>query len=109
MKTSKALSAAFLMASAILAAPAALAEQPRNVQAAFAFNPNDPAAEIYADLVRTARKACEFHGVRMLKLMEHEKACVKAMLNDGVAKLGRPDVAAIHGGSLPTAEAAARG
>jgi len=96
MKTSKTLPAAFLLAVSTLAAPAALAGEPQTVRAAFSFNPAASAAEIYADLERTARRACEFNGTRSLNMAEHEKACVKEMVANGVAKLGRQDVAAAH-------------
>jgi UrcA family protein len=96
MKTFKALPAAFLLAVSALAAPAALAGEPQTVRAAFSFNPAASAAEIYSDLERTARQACEFNGRRPLTTIRHEKACVKEMVADGVAKLDRQDVAATH-------------
>lgn len=102
MKAPKALSAALLVASAILLAPAALAEQPRDIRVAFTFNPSDSAADIYSGLERTVRKACEFRGVRSLTVIKHEKACMKSMLDNGVTRLARPDVAAIHNSYLAT-------
>jgi D-aminopeptidase len=95
MKMFKALPAAFALAVSALAAPAALAE-PQTLRAAFTFNPQAPAAEIYAGLERIARRACEFSGKRTLKMTQHEAACANEMIADGVAKLGRQDVAATH-------------
>ena len=110
MKTPNALTAAFVLASAVLAAPAAFAEGPREtIHARFAFNPDQPAAEIYSDLTRTARKACELSGTRSLHIVKHEQACMKEMVEDGVAKLDRADVAAVHNGYFATANAGTRG
>jgi hypothetical protein len=110
MKTPNTLTAAFILATAVLAAPAALGDSPREpIQARFAFNPNDPAAEIYSDLMRTARRACELHGTRSLNMIRVEQSCISQMVEDGVAKLGRADVAAVHNGYFATANAGTRG
>jgi len=110
MKTPNAITAAFILATAGLAAPAALAESPhKTVEARFAFNPHDPAAEIYSDLTRTARRACELHGTRSLSMVKVEQACINEMVQDGVAKLDRADVAAVHNGYFATASAGDRG
>lgn len=110
MKTTKGLAAAFIFASAVIAAPAAFADsQKESVNARFAFNPGEPAAEIYSDLVRTARRACEVHGTRSLNMVKHEQACTKEMVQDGVSKLGRADVAAVHNDYFATANAGTRG
>lgn len=110
MKTPNGLTAAFILASATLAAPAAFAEGPqREISARFAFNPDEPAAEIYQDLNRTARRACELSGTRSLKVAKHERACVAEMVQDGVSKLGRADVAAVHNDYFATANAGTRG
>ena len=109
MKTPNGLTAAFILASAVLAAPAAFADGSKEpVHARFAFNPNDPAAEIYSDLTRTANRACELSGTRSLNMIKIEQACAKEMVQDGVAKLGRPDVAAVHNGYFATANAGTR-
>jgi len=110
MKTPNAITAAFILASAVLAAPAAFADGPRQtIEARFAFNPAEPAAQIYSDLTRTARRACELSGTRSLHMVKHEQACMKEMVQDGVAKLDRPDVAAVHNGYFATAHAGTRG
>ena len=111
MKTPNGVTAAFILASAVLAAPAAFAEGPwdTTVQARFAFDPNEPAVEIYSDLTRTARRACELNGTRTLNVTKHEQACMKEMIQDGVTKLGRSDVAAVHNGYFATANAGTRG
>jgi hypothetical protein len=110
MKTPQAITAAFILASAVLAAPAAFADGPRQtIQARFAFNPDEPAAQIYSDLTRTARRACELSGTRSLNAVKHEHACVEEMVQDGVAKLGRADVASVHDSHFATANAGTRG
>ena len=110
MKTLNTLTAAFILATAVVAAPAALADSPREpIQARFAFNPSDPAVEIYSDLTRTARRACELSGTRSLNMVRLEQACIREMVQDGVAKLGRADVAAVHNGYFATANAGTRG
>ena len=94
----------------MLAAPAALADGPREeVKTRFAFNPKDPAVEIYSDLTRTARRACDLPGTRSLNMVRVEQACIKEMVEDGVAKLGRADVAAVHNNYFATASAGTRG
>ena len=104
------LTAALILATAVLAAPAALADGPREtINARFAFNPSEPAAEIYSDLTRVARRACELNGTRSPSIVKHEQACMKEMVEDGVSKLGRPDVAAVHNGYFATANAGTRG
>ena len=95
---------------AISSAPAALAESPhKSIDARFAFNPNDPAARIYADLTRTAERTCGLSGKRPLSLLRGERACIQEMVQDGVNKLGRADVAAVHNGYFATANAGDRG
>jgi hypothetical protein len=110
MKTRTTLTAALVLATAALAAPAALADGPRqSIQARFAFNPSESAIEIYSDLTRVARRACEVNGTRSLNMLKHEQACVREMVQDGVTKLGRADVAAVHNGYFATANAGTRG
>jgi len=107
MKTPNKLVAAVILASAVLAAPA-FAETPKEkFETRFAFNPNDPANEIYSDLTRTARRACEVPGMLSLRMSKSEQACIKEMVQDGVTKIGRPDVAAVHNSSF--ADAGTRG
>jgi UrcA family protein len=110
MDTPNGVTAAFILASAVLAAPAAFADGPREtIEARFAFDPNDQAAQIYQDLNRTAKRACELNGTRSLNIVKHEQACIREMVQDGVTKLGRADVAAVHNDYFATANAGTRG
>jgi UrcA family protein len=110
MKTPNGLTAALIVASAVFAAPAAFAEHPqKEVKARFAYDPADQAVKIYDDLNRTARRACELTGTRSLNVVKHERACTAEMVQDGVNKLGRSDVAAVHNDYYATASAGTRG
>jgi hypothetical protein len=110
MKTPNGLTAAFVLASAVLAAPAASADAlHERIDARFHFDPGAPAAEIYRDLTRTAERACELAGGGSRHLQRHERNCIAEMVRDGVNKLNRADVAAVHNGFFATANADARG
>ena len=110
MKTPTGLTAAFILASAVIAAPAAFADSPREpVEARFHYNPKAQATAVYKDLSRTARQACEASGTRSLATRKLEQSCVMEMIDDGIAKLGRADVAAVHNGFFATADAGTRG
>ena len=98
MKTSKALLATILIAAGILSAPAVHAQDMRKMEVAFTYRPGDSAKEIYHDLQRTARQACQVHGVRALYLKKYQRTCEKKVIENGVARLNRADVAAIHTG-----------
>lgn len=89
---------AFIAASTVLAlasAPAASA-QTTSFEARFTYNPEAPAEAIYAKLERTAQFACESPGVRGPKFRRDEQACAARLLNDVVARIGRPDIAGVH-------------
>lgn len=97
------------MAASFAAAPAAFADNRREVRVAFAYNTADTAEHIYADLERTARNACDLHGARSLQIRKAERACVKEMVDEGVGKLQRSDIAALHKGGPATPAAGNRG
>ncbi|MDP3738628.1 MAG: hypothetical protein Q8R02_14630, partial [Hyphomonadaceae bacterium] len=82
------------------AAPAAFAERQSEVRVAFTYNTADTAERIYADLERTARDACDFKGSNSLQIRKLERACAKGMIDQGVTKLQRADVAALHNGGF---------
>jgi UrcA family protein len=98
------LAGALLVAAGLSSAPAAYAEQPQaTIQARFAYNPDDSAQDIYSGLKRTARHACQPKGKRPLAAHKDQRTCLKQMLDDGVAKIGRADIAALHNGSYASA------
>jgi UrcA family protein len=97
MKTPR-LAIALVAMAASFAAPAAFADPQREVRVSFTYKTADTAENIFSDLQRTARDACEFAGSRSLQMHTFELACVKEMVADGVAKLNRPDIAAIANG-----------
>lgn len=105
MKTPYLLPVAMLMLAGPLAAQPAAAEPPlKTIEARYAYNPADSAQKIYSGLKRTAHYACRYEGVRPLAMLKHEAKCVKEMLDDGVAKMGRADVALIHNRSFAVAD-----
>jgi hypothetical protein len=103
MNTAKLLPVALLIAAGLFIAPGAFAQE-RTISARFAYNSADSAQEIYSSLKRTARRACQFAGVRSLNVQKYEWQCVKQMLDEGVAKIGRADIAALHHGNFASAD-----
>lgn len=93
-----ALGAALLM----IAAPAGALADTAKFEIAFQYHDRAPAEKIYADLERTARFACLHAGVRDLTVRKAEKACVAEVVEDGVSKLNRSDIAQLHTGRLAT-------
>lgn len=91
---------ALLMLSVPLSAPKANAEPNglrTTVTAKFAYNPADSAAEIYADLQRTADRACESPGHRPLTRRKADKDCAAGLMDQVLKLIPRQDVAALHG------------
>lgn len=97
------------MTASFAAAPAAFAQDKHEVRVAFSYNTSDTAQQIYADLERTAREACEFNGYKSLQMRKVEQACANGMIDQGVAKLQRADVAALHNGGFTKVAAGSRG
>lgn len=88
-----------VMASA-LAAPGASAEARRTglqtVQAEFHYNPDAPAEQLYARLRRLADRMCVDHAMPQLSLRTRDRACVAEAMTDGISRIGRTDIAALH-------------
>jgi UrcA family protein len=97
------------MIGAFVAAPASQAETGaapagyKRVSVAFSYNPSAPAAKVYSDLQRKARKACTDNGVRPLALHRVSEECVAEMVESGVAQFGRADIAELHKGRITVA------
>lgn len=104
MKTPKILPVSLLIAAGLFAAPGSFADEFKTIQAKFAYNTADKAEVIYSDLKRTARDACRHDGVRTLAMQKIEWNCVKQMVDDGVARIGRADIAVLHNGNYATAD-----
>ena len=106
MKTPNTVSIAVLLLAGIFAAPSVNAQEAGRgeFQVAFTFNPDSSASEIYSSLQRLAHDVCEFHGSKSLKLRKYEKDCARQIVDNGVARLGRADVAALHHGSFAAAD-----
>jgi UrcA family protein len=92
---------ALLLMAGVLATPTASAETAphgyRMVQSAFHFNPEAPADQIYAKLRRLAERMCANPGPRPLSFRKIDKECVASAMEDGISRIGRTDIAAIHG------------
>lgn len=91
---------ALLMLSVPLASQKANAEPNgihTTVTAKFVYNPADSAAEIYADLRRTADRACESPGHRPLTRRKADKVCADGLMDEVLKRIPRQDVAALHG------------
>jgi UrcA family protein len=67
------------------------------VTAKFVYNPADSASEIYADLKRTADRACESPGQRPLTRRKADRDCAADLMVQVLKRIPRQDVAALHG------------
>lgn len=90
---------ALLMMAGILATPNASADPApghHTVQAQFRYNADAPADQIYAKLRKTAERMCAKPGLRPLAFRKADAACVDSAMQDGVSRIGRTDIAALH-------------
>lgn len=90
---------ALLMMAAGFGAPTASADlkQRPTVSASYAYSRSATAEEIHAGLQRTAERMCRTPGPRPAYLRRLENACVASAMADGIARIGRKDVAEVHG------------
>ncbi len=109
IRTPYAIPVAMLLASALLAGPTAQAEpSARTFEVRFSYNHDDGADRIYANLQRTARKACNNIGMRSLRMHQQARVCAAGVVENGVNAIGRTDLAALHYGRRMTQIAGAR-
>ena len=91
---------ALLVMAGALAAPSASAETApkgyRTVTAAFHYNPEAPAEQIYAKLRRLAERMCSNPSPTPLSFRRIEEACVDSAMENGISRIGRTDIAAVH-------------
>jgi UrcA family protein len=90
---------ALLLMAGGLAVPSASADpapERRVVQKAFHYNPDAPAAEIYAKLRQTAKQMCTDPTPRPLSFRQLDNDCVAGAMQDGVAKIKRTDLSSFH-------------
>jgi UrcA family protein len=90
---------ALLVMASGLANQTAAAEptgQRTTFEARFVINPDEPAEKIYAGIKRTAEKLCSNPGPRPLSLLALERECAADLVNAAVARISRPDIAAVH-------------
>jgi UrcA family protein len=69
----------------------------------FAHDGSAPAATVYRDLQRTARKACGHTGDRLVVMRQWHKQCVNEMVESGISQFGRADIAELHKGRVTVA------
>lgn len=79
-----------------LATPSASADTRPSVTGVFAYDRNAPAETTYARLQRKAEKLCTGPGIRRAYLRKYEEACIASVVENGVSRLGRADIARIH-------------
>lgn len=86
-----------LPALLLLGAAPAMAESPlQPLKVAFAYDPTAPASEIYADLERTAKRACNADRLGPISLVSAKRECVQNLLDAAVQRINRAEVAGIH-------------
>lgn len=90
--------ALLVMASALAVQPASAEARrgERVVQATYAFNPEAPATEIHAGLKRVVERLCRSTGPRAVYLRMYDRTCMTTAMKDGIARIGRQDVAALE-------------
>lgn len=92
---------AMLVIAGALAPPTATADQSplthRTVQAAFHYDADAPAEQIYAKLRTLVDRMCTTRGPRSLAVRRSDEACITSAMKDGVSRIGRTDIAALHG------------
>lgn len=97
--TPYAIPVALLLASILLAAPAAQADSSiKTFEVRFEYDRTSGAEKIYTDLKRTAFKACNKIGARSLRMHQQTKVCAAGVVDKGVKAIGRTDIAALHYG-----------
>jgi UrcA family protein len=90
---------ALLLMAGGLAAPSASARPAASViavEARFAFDRTAPAEKIYADLSRVVDRMCRTPGPHALIVRKSDQSCVQGAMRDGLAKIGRADLAQLH-------------
>lgn len=69
----------------------------QTVQTTFVYDRKAPAAQVYARLKHAAHQLCRTPGPRPIELRKEEDACIDSVMKDGVAQIGRADIAQLHG------------
>lgn len=102
MRMPKLLISACLLLALAAATPALTASpagaQSRGREVKFVYHTMDSPERIYAHLRHTAAEACADHGSRSLKQSMIEQRCTDELLEAVVNRIGRADIAEIHGG-----------
>jgi hypothetical protein len=87
---------ALLLMSGGLATPSASADERPAVTGVFSYDRNAPPEATYARLQHKAEKLCAGRGIKRSHMRKYEDACIASVIESGVKRLGRADIAAIH-------------
>ena len=91
---------ALLLMAGGLATPSASADPSQTVKGVFGYDRSAPAETIYASLQRKAERLCAVTGIHRAHMSKYEAACVASVVASGVSRIGRADIAALHGRAL---------
>jgi hypothetical protein len=90
------------LSAAVLAAPAASADQPRQpaghkeVTVEYRYKSWESPGENYQSIRRLVKRECVTSGVKPMITRVSEKACVDSMTDKVIAQLGRKQIADLH-------------
>ena len=87
---------ALLLMAGGLASPSATADERPAVTGVFSFDRNAPPETIYASLERKAERLCTGPGIRRAYMRKYEDACIAIVVESGVRRIRRADIAQIH-------------
>lgn len=99
--------ALLLGANMLIASPVAHADEPQSAEpfdVTFSYNPQAKPEAIYATLRHRAETACEAPGVHSVREHQQNQACAARLLDAAVSRIGRADVAALHGTPMMVAK-----
>jgi UrcA family protein len=99
MKTLFIVPSLLLAAAVALGAPAASAapsSSAKTIEVTFAYNRGDDAQQIYADLHRTARKACRNAIGYSTRFNWQIRSCTSDLVKTGIAMIARQNIADLY-------------
>ena len=90
-------SAVLSIAASVLTAPGAFAATPEDkISMRFEFERSAPASVTYHRLAQAAWRTCRYGGMVSFGAQRIVATCARTMIDDGVAKIGSPDLATLH-------------
>lgn len=67
------------------------------VRGVFTYDRNAPAETIYASLRDRAERLCAFPAAQRPAMRKYEETCIASVVASGIRRIGRADLAALHG------------